>query len=182
MHTTERDKTKNILLKNMKIYEILKRIDKKFGFETASAHCDIPCGIYDPHRMQLAAHTMIRMTDLINETKKNKKLSQEERIHAIARYSAVKETHGEDCKNEIRILWGDYFKEEHAKNYPELTQLVWNSLKLASKARQTTKKEDAVELLHSVQKIAEIFWKTKNRMPVRAKAPYNTGEDIILHD
>src|SRR3989338_8993937 len=112
------------------LYRILSLLDKLTPAETVHAHCDIPCGIYDPHLAQMAAHTVIRMTILISETADT---------HKIARLTAVKEEHAELCKKEIRILWGDYFKHEHVEKYPELHELVWVAMKLASQARQEVK-------------------------------------------
>ena len=47
------------------IYQLLTKLDKKFHFEKARAHCDIPCGIYDPSTAQIAALTVVRMMDLM---------------------------------------------------------------------------------------------------------------------
>lgn len=151
----------------------------------AYAHCDIPCGIYDPHQMQLAAHTVIRMTSMINDLKiSSENPSFEERkkiIHQVSRLTKVKEEHAELVKHELRILWGDYFKEEHLKDYPNLHILVFKTLKLASKARQGIDLEAAQELLKNTQEIAEVFYKTKGVEAVRVKSVYPTGLDIVLH-
>lgn len=151
----------------------------------AYAHCDVPCGIYDPHHAQLAAHTVIRMTGMINDLKSpGENPSFEERkkiIHQIARLTKIKEEHAELVKHEIRILWADYFKPEHLKDYPDLHELVFLTMKLASKARQEINEDAAKELLSSVQKIAEIFFKTKGLTPVRVPSPYPTGLDIVVY-
>src|SRR4030042_5933079 len=91
------------------------------------AHCDIPCGIYDPHRARLAALTVVRMVDLLKDKKDP---------HDIARLTAVKEEHAEICKHEARIICGDYFKEEHLKKYPEISELSHKIMQLGSRARQ----------------------------------------------
>lgn len=152
---------------------------KNFLVPKAYAHCDIPCGIYDPYPAQMAAHTVIRMVNLIQELKKGK---EKDFIHKLARYTKVKEEHAEIVKHEIRILWGDYFKEEHIREYPELHGLVFKAMKLASKARQEVSLEPAEELLATVQKIAEIFYKTKGLSPVRIKPPYPTEGEIVFQD
>lgn len=150
----------------------------------AYAHCDIPCGIYDPHQAQLAAHSVIRMTNMINDLKVNgENPSFDERkkiISQISRLTKVKEEHAEVVKNEIRILWGDYFKEEHLKQFPDLHSLVFKTMKLASRARQEINTEAANELLGTVQKIAEIFWKTKSIKSARIIAPYPSGGTIVI--
>ena len=152
--------------------------DRMLGFEVAYAHCDIPCGIYDPHLMQVSAHTVVRMDMLIADVMKSGAQSAEDR-NKLVRYINVKEQHAETVKNEVRILWGDYFKPEHAQANPDLQALVWNTLKLASKAKQSPDIKDAENLLESVQKIAEAFWKTKNVQTVRVKAFYPTERTIV---
>ncbi|MBI4170071.1 MAG: superoxide dismutase, Ni [Candidatus Aenigmarchaeota archaeon] len=150
----------------------------------AHAHCDIPCGIYDPHLAQLAAHTVIRMVSLIHELPRlTPDISPQERleiVHNLARYTATKDEHAELCKKEIRILWGDYFKPEHVQQFPELHDLVWKVMKLGSKSRQHVSLEDAHDLLATVQKIAEIFWKTKGYQTVNVKAPYPSGGELVV--
>lgn len=156
--------------------------DKILPLKIVFAHCDIPCGIYDPHQAQLAAHTIIRMTTLINELKKASDIEEAKKtfIHQLARYTHVKEEHAEIVKHEVRILWGDYFKEEHLKDYPDLHALVWKTLKLASKTRQEVNTQTAQELLTSVQNIAEIFWKTKGIETARIKSPYPSGGEVVV--
>lgn len=143
------------------------------------AHCDIPCGIYDPHEMQMAAHTIIRMVGLIQELGKEDK--SDESMHKLIRYTKVKEEHAERVKHEVRVLWGDYFKEEHLKDFPELHSLVWKTLKLASNARQNVDLKVAQDLLAATQEIAEVFYKTKGMEPVRIASGYPTEGEIVSH-
>ncbi len=165
------------------LYSVLNLIDKITPSKIAYAHCDIPCGIYDPHLAQMAAHTVIRMVTLINEVQSPGETptfeQRKEIIHKVSRYTAVKEEHAELCKKEIRILWGDYFKPEHVQKYPELHELVWKVMKLGSKARQDINLQSAEELLETVSKIAEIFWKTKDMGVTRLKAPYPTARETV---
>ncbi|MFQ5981099.1 MAG: superoxide dismutase, Ni [Candidatus Heimdallarchaeota archaeon] len=158
-------------------YYLAKLGDKFFGFKSASAHCDIPCGIYDPHLAQLASHTVLRMVNLIQQLDSDSKYYG----HKLARYTATKEEHAELVKYEISVLWGDYFKPEHFEKFPELKDLLWKTMVQASKARQGTEEEDAIALLESVQRIAEIFWESKGRKSLRVTAPYPTEREIVLH-
>lgn len=168
----------------MRMQRLFLFVSKVFPTNIAYAHCDIPCGIYDPHLAQMAAHTVIRMTNLINDLKaSSSEPSFDERkkiISQISRLTKVKEEHAELVKHEVRILWGDYFKEEHIKQYPELNDLVFRTMKLASKARQEVNIDTANELLETVQKIAEIFWKTKNVKSAKLNASYPSGGTIII--
>lgn len=164
--------------------KVMRLLDRVLPTETAYAHCDIPCGIYDPHTAQLAAHTVIRMVTLIEDlTGKTKKdLNPEELehyVHDITRYTEIKEKHAEIVKHEIRILWGDYFKPEHVERFPELHELVWKVMQLGSKAKQNVDLSVAEQLLDTVNKIAEIFWKTKEVEPVRVASFYPTEREMV---
>ena len=165
------------------LYSFFKFLDHIKPSRIAFAHCDIPCGIYDPHLAQLAAHTVIRMVMLINDLPKlTTDLTPEQRqeiLHKLNRYIATKEEHSEVCKREVRILWGDYFKPEHLQKYPQLHELVWKAMKSGSKARQEVNMQAAEELLETVNKIAEIFWETKNMGTARFKAPYPTERETV---
>src|SRR5574341_955982 len=111
-------------------------LNQLFPVEEAHAHCDIPCGIYDPHLAQVAALTVIRMNQLIEalEAPAMEKAARDKYMHQLARYTATKEHHAELVKHEVRIITGDFFK---ADNSPEgLFDLVNNIMKTASKARQ----------------------------------------------
>ncbi len=156
----------------------LQVLTKILPVQIAYAHCDIPCGIYDVHQMQMAAHTIIRMTQMIDDTEMT---DQKHGIHQIARLTKIKEEHAELLKQELRVLWADYFKEEHLKEYPNLHDLVFKTMKLASKARQDIAMDIAKDLLARTQEIAEIFYKTKGVKSVRVKSVYPTGLDIVLH-
>lgn len=145
----------------------------------AYAHCDIPCGIYDPTPMQIASHTVIRMTGLLQDREKEK--SSVEREHHIARITHVKEEHGATVEREIGTLKNDYFKKEHHDAHPQLKSLMKEAIALSSKARQGIDMESAKELLEKVLQISEIFYKTKNAKPVRVKSLYPTEGEIVTY-
>lgn len=140
------------------------------------AHCDIPCGIYDPHQAQVAALTVIRMLDFIAEAQD---ASGTLPTHNIARYTAVKDEHAEICKREVRVIWGDYMKQEHMDKHPELNETVHRIMQIASEARQGVDREAGLELLGAVNKFAEMFWDTKGVKTKRVKAPYEPGEEVV---
>lgn len=166
------------------LHALLRASDRMVPARIAYAHCDIPCGIYDPHHAQMAAHTVIRMNMLINDLPKpttgDSPAQRQEYEHKIARYTATKEQHAELAKHEVRILWGDYFKPEHVQKYPELHDLVWKVLKAGSKARQEVSMPAAEDLLKATNEIAKIFWDTKGVPTVRGKAPYPTDREIVV--
>jgi nickel superoxide dismutase len=152
--------------------------------QKAYAHCDLPCGIYDPHQAQLAAHTVIRMTSIIDEmhaSSENAPFEERKKIiHDLSRATKIKEEHAEIVKHEIRVLWADYFKPEHVEQYPNLHEIVFSIMKAASKARQNIDIDAANELLTKVQEFSELFWKTKNRETVRVASGYPTGGEMVL--
>jgi nickel superoxide dismutase len=122
------------------------------------AHCDIPCGIYDPHEAQLAAQTVETMVTKINALPND---GSEASRNSFARMVTVKEQHAERIKHEVQVLWSDYFKPEHLEKFPELHDLVWKTLKAASATKQNVDAEKAAELRSKVDEVARIFWETK---------------------
>lgn len=146
--------------------------------KTAYAHCDIPCGVYDVQALQMAAHTVIRMTGMLKDVKRDDETKAE---HDIARIVHVKEEHGHIVEDEIGTLENDYFKPEHHKEHPELSELLKSAVKLSVTVRQNIDMDSANKLLEETQKIAEIFYKTKKLEPVRVPSGYPTGGEIVMH-
>ncbi len=160
------------------LHKVLETLDRLFKFGEARAHCDIPCGIYDPHQAQIGALTVIRMIDLMNDLKAAHSPETLEYQNSVARYIMVKEEHAELVKREIRVIYGDYIKQEQLDKFPELPALVHKIMQLGSKARQSPSREVAVDLLTAVNRFAEIYWATKNIETKKVKAPYKPGEEI----
>lgn len=139
----------------------------------AEAHCDIPCGIYDPTPAKIAAKTVQRMVMQIQELKPPSFPPDPTAMKAMAnmmvRRIKVKEDHAEQCKHEILILWTDFFKPEHLEKFPELHNTVWKAAKLCSKNKQEVSVDAANDLVVAVDSIAEIFYEAKN-VPNRFEA------------
>jgi nickel superoxide dismutase len=135
---------------------------------TVHAHCDIPCGIYDPHGAEIAARTVSRMVVLISEaaaTAGQGGQAELEGRNKLVRCVKVKEEHAELCKRELQVLWSDYFKPEHLAAYPDLHDRFWKALKQAGKCKQSVDAAAAAELESQVAAIADIFWATKGGRP-----------------
>ena len=126
---------------------------------TVYAHCDIPCGIYDPHQAELAARTVARMVELIGQLPKENR--SEADMAKFVRCVQIKEQHAEIVKHEIQVIWSDYFKPEHVERYPDIHDRTWKILKLASRNKQTIDAAAAAELEAAVKEFADIFWSTK---------------------
>ena len=135
----------------MKLLDILIKI---LPSKLVYAHCDIPCGIYDPHQAQLAAKTVLTMVQKIKGLEKDDQ-------NNLIRMVLAKEEHAEICKKEVLILWTDYFKAEHLEKFPDLHDLVWKTTKLCSDNKRAVDEATAQELVEEVDKIADIFEKTK---------------------
>ena len=125
----------------------------------AHAHCDVPCGIYDPAQAQLAARTVARMVELIGQIDPASTAVADR--NKFVRCVNVKEQHAELVKREVQVIWSDYFKPEHLAAAPELHSKVWNILKLAGKNKQSIDAEAAAQLEAAVKEFADIFWATK---------------------
>ena len=147
------------------------------------AHCDVPCGIYDPHLAQIAAHTVVRMSMLINDLPKPGADSTKDEsaiyVHKISRMTTVKEHHSELVKQELRILWADYFKPEHIEQFPDLHDTFWKAMKEASEAKVHRNLEAANGLRDAVTEVAEIFWKSKGANPVRRASRQTSGGELV---
>ena len=133
---------------------ILKPVD-------VNAPCDIPCGIYDPISAKIAAQTVLKMAVRLEALDLSGGVTKVEQPNGVARLIRVKEDHAEIVRNELDILWHDYFKPEHLEKYPDLHEVFWNAAKLASTCKQTVSSESATDLVNSVDKIATIFWESK---------------------
>lgn len=163
---------------------LLRLMDRVSPPEVVSAHCDIPCGIYDPYAAQIGALTVIRMNQLVRDLPPMgadaSKEQRDSRVNSVARYVAVKESHAEIVKRELDILWHDYFKPEHIEKHPDLHTMFWNANKLASKNKQELNLKAAEDLLAAVHKVAEVFWETKG-VKTRRQSSYQTvGGELVV--
>ncbi len=163
-------------------YKFIQSVDKYLFFPEAKAHCDVPCGIYDPAPAQINALTVVRMMDLMISLEQGEEKGRMEYHNTLSRYITVKEEHAEKAKHEIRVIWGDYIKDTHLQKHPELTELVHNIMQLGSKVRQTSNRELGVSFVDAINQFAEIFWSTKNIKIKKAKAPYSPGLEMVYPD
>lgn len=160
------------------LYRILEAIDARHNFPRADAHCDIPCKIYDPMPAQIAALTVIRMVDMLKELEQKGQMGLDEH-NTFSRLVAQKEEHAEKVKHEIRVIWGDYYKEPQFQKVPNAHDLVHNIMLAGSKCKQTVDRDAAVKLLGLVNEFAEGFWKTKDVDTYRATCPYPPNEETV---
>ena len=140
---------------------MLKSVTEWFKVETADAHCDVPCGVYDPSTAQIAAKTVAALTKKIIDLPLPGAKPEEQKAfeNTITRMVKVKEEHAQICKQEILILWTDYFKPQHLEMFPDLHTTFWNTAKLVSYCKQNVDLPKSEELQAAVQKIADMFHK-----------------------
>ena len=160
------------------IFELLNKINTKYPFEQVTAHCDIPCKIYDPITAQLAVLTMIRMVDLLNELQINEQLTFEKQA-TFTRLINEKEVHGNKVKEEIGIIWSDYLKQPQLNQHTNLHTLTHEIMLATSFAKQYINREETVKLLNKVNQFAEIFWETKGVQTYLANCPYPPTEPLV---
>ena len=119
-----------------------------------SAHCDLPCGVYDPAQARIEAQSVKAICEKLQDND-----DPEFRTRALL----IKEQRAELVKHHLWVLWTDYFKPPHFEKYPQLHQLVNEATKLAgaSGAKGSLDADVADQLLAKIDEIAEIFWATK---------------------
>ena len=163
-------------------YKLIQTIDRFRPFPKAKAHCDVPCGIYDPITAQINALTVVRMIDLMADLAEGDEKATVDFHNSMSRYVAVKEEHAEKAKHEIRVIWGDFIKDTHVEKYPELPGLVHKIMQLGSKSRQTADRANGIAFVEAINQFAEIFWTIKDIKIKKAKAPYAPGLEMIYPD
>ena len=151
---------------------VLGLFEERFPPQTAYAHCDIPCGIYNEFPAIMAAETVQKMVfqlaDLKAPSTANAK-GMVDYVNEVSRRVQVKEEHAQICKKEVLILWTDYFKPEHLTMFPDLHTKVWNAAKLCSKNKQGVDPLAARQLLDAVHEIGHMWKKAEEAKLAAAK-------------
>lgn len=115
------------------------------------AHCDLPCGVYDPAQARIEADSVLHILQKYNG------LDEHNKTRAII----IKEQRAELVKHHLMVLWADYFKPEHLEKYPDLHDKFWKAIKQASECKHSLKPEEGQKLLDQIDEIAKIFKETK---------------------
>jgi nickel superoxide dismutase len=144
----------------------LEMINHRLPAPPVDAHCDGPCGIYDPASARIAAEASLSMTKKILALAPPAAADPEawaRYINTQSRYVAIKEEQAFQAKRELLVLWTDYFKPQHLETHPDLHEIFWTAAKLCSAVKVEVNLEHAQELMEVVEKIHHIFWSTKGR-------------------
>jgi nickel superoxide dismutase len=116
---------------------------------TARAHCDLPCGVYDPEQARIEAESCYKIIE---------KYAANEDATFRARAIGIKERQADLVKHHLDVLWHDYFKPEHLDKVPNLHEMFWNANKQVSKVKASTDLADAKALLAMIDDI-DAAWK-----------------------
>ncbi|HYK67891.1 MAG TPA: superoxide dismutase, Ni [Streptosporangiaceae bacterium] len=121
---------------------------------TVHAHCDLPCGVYDPAQARIEAESVKAICE---------KYQANEDPAFRARAIDIKEERSDLVKHHLWVLWTDYFKPPHFEKYPHLHQLFNDATKLAGAGgtKGSTDVAVASQLLAKIEEISKIFWETK---------------------
>ena len=150
-----------------------------FNIEKVSAHCDIPCGVYDPGEAQYAALSVIRFMDLINEMPDSNSFDKDN-LAKFTRLVEQKEEHSIIAKNAVAVIWGDYFKAPQIEKHPGVHNLVHSIMMDGSKCKQGLHREDGLSLLSKINEFAEMFWATKEVETEKKISPYAPNLEVVV--
>ena len=145
---------------------ILRQIAQWLPAETASAHCDGPCGVYDPASARIYAEAVLSMTKKIVALEPPAAGDAAAAVaynNTLSRYIAIKEEQAQKTKEDLLILWTDYFKPVHLEKYPDLHDTFWKAAKLCSACKVEVSVQHAEELMAAVEKVHGMFWGSKDR-------------------
>ena len=144
----------------------LKVLNQSLSTQTAEAHCDGPCGVYDPASARIAAEAGLSMTKKIlalEPPTTTDGAAWAAYLNTLSRYVAIKEEQTHIAKEELLVLWTDYFKPHHLEAYPDLHDTFWKAAKLCSAVKVEVNLPHAEEMMETIEKIHNIFWASKGR-------------------
>ena len=122
------------------------------------AHCDVPCGVYEPDSMRWAVETCEKMVDKLLHLELPAYIDYH---NTFSRGVSVKEEYAEIAKKQVLILWTDYFKPEHLQKWPDLHQKIWMATKQCSVVKRTVNMDEVRKLRTMIEEIATIFAESK---------------------
>ena len=134
------------------VSHVMAVLDARRPPAAVHAHCDLPCGVYDPAQARIEAQSVKACMEKHNA-------SDDEVFRARA--VTIKEERADLVKHHLWILWTDYFKPEHLERFPELHDLFWRTTKAAGESKKTNDVAVADKMLEGIADIDRIFWETK---------------------
>ena len=152
---------------------LLARFDRRFPAPVAEAHCDGPCGVYDPASARIAAEAALSMTKkllALEVPDPSDKAAYVKYHNTFSRYVRIKDEQAHLAKEELLVLWTDFFKPHHLDATPELHDIFWKAAKECSYVKVEVSLEHAEAMMEHIEKIHDLFWSTKGR-----DVPYYTA-------
>ncbi len=134
------------------LVRLLALADRVSSPRPAYAHCDLPCGVYDPVQAKVEAESVKAILEKYQAS--TDEVFKERCI-------IIKEERAELVKHHLWVLWTDYFKPPHLEKYPELHDIFWKATKTAGETKHSTDVAVADDLLSQIAEIDRIFWETK---------------------
>jgi nickel superoxide dismutase len=125
------------------------------------AHCDLPCGVYDPAQARIEAESVKAIQQRYQDAEKFKSAPESVEDYR-SRALIIKEDRAELVKHHLWVLWTDYFKPEHLEKYPDLHEKFWKATKEAGLAKKAQDPEQGQRLLDAIDDLGKIFWETKS--------------------
>jgi nickel superoxide dismutase len=124
------------------------------------AHCDLPCGVYDPAQARIEAESVMAIQQKYQDAESQKKPTESVDDYR-ARALLIKEQRADLVKHHLWVLWTDYFKPEHIEKHPDLHEKFWKATKLAGDAKKAQDPSQGKELIQAIDEIDGIFKATK---------------------
>jgi nickel superoxide dismutase len=124
------------------------------------AHCDLPCGVYDPAQARIEAESVKAIQEKYQDAE-NEKSPGETVTEFKQRCIKIKEERADLVKHHLWVLWTDYFKPQHLEKYPQLHEVFWEATKEAGDAKRTVDPKQGQKLLEAIEEIDKIFEQTK---------------------
>lgn len=131
---------------------LLRVFDRIAPPQTAYAHCDLFCGVYDPAQARIEAQSVHNAMKMYQD-------SSDEVLRQRA--VLIKEERAELVKHHLWVLWTDYFKAEHAEKFDNLHDLFWKATKAAGDAKKSVDPADGQKLIDRIDEVGRIFEQTK---------------------
>ncbi len=128
------------------------RLSRLLPATTVYAHCDLPCGVYDPAQARIEAESVRAIM--------KKYQDNDDQVFRV-RSLIIKEERAELVKHHLWVLWTDYFKPEHLEKHPDLHDLFWRATKQAGVCKHSVDPADAEKLLDLIKEVDEVFQDTK---------------------
>jgi nickel superoxide dismutase len=125
------------------------------------AHCDVPCGVYDPAQARIEAESVKAIQTRYQDAEKFKTAPETVEDYK-SRCLIVKEERADLVKHHLWVLWTDYFKPEHIEKYPDLHDKFWKATKEAGLSKKSQDPTQGQKLLDAIDELGKIFWETKS--------------------